>query len=200
MLALTLSITILLLIITLFLLFVILMGFFFTIDFFLDLPYVATKREKIPTIIKLAGIKKEERVVDLGSGDGRLLLAAAQKGARAIGYEINPFLILLTRIKAYLYSYSFENSVRGPTSRNPQSLKRSDLQKGSVIVKRQNLWKANFKEADVIFVYGRRKDMPKFEKFVFKNAKKGTRIIVNTNPFPNKRPLKSESGIFLYKT
>src|SRR3989344_831629 len=81
---------------------VILAGLFFTIDTFLDLPYVATKKEKIETIIKLAQIKPHETAIDLGSGDGRLLLAAAQKGARAIGYEINPFLVLLTRVKTFL--------------------------------------------------------------------------------------------------
>jgi len=45
----------------------------------------------------------------------------------------------------------------------------------------------------------KRKTMPKFEDFVYKNAKRGTRIIVNTNPFSNKKPQKAENGIFLYE-
>src|SRR3990170_5968369 len=93
-----------------FLIVIILMGIFFTIDTFLDLPYVATKRDKIETIIKLAQIKPKETVVDLGSGDGRLLFAAVRSGARAIGYEVNPFLILLTQIKAILFHPRGESS------------------------------------------------------------------------------------------
>src|SRR3990167_7688400 len=172
-------ITPILVIIIILLLTIILFGIFFTIDTFLDLPYVATKRDKIETIIKLAQIKPKETVVDLGSGDGRLLFAAAQKGALAIGYEINPFLVLLTQIKAILF--------------HPRGESSSHL--GGVFVKRQNLWKADLKTADVIFVYGRKKDMQKFEDFVYKNAKRGTRIIVNTNPFSNKKPQKAENGI-----
>ncbi|OGD90469.1 hypothetical protein A2Z54_01915 [Candidatus Curtissbacteria bacterium RIFCSPHIGHO2_02_39_8] len=176
-------ITPILVIIIILLLTIILFGIFFTIDTFLDLPYVATKRDKIETIIKLAQIKPKETVVDLGSGDGRLIFAAARAGAHAIGYEINPFLILLTQIKAILF--------------HPRGESSSHL--GGVFVKRQNLWKADLSIADVIFVYGRKKTMQKFEDFAYKKAKKGTRIVVNTNRFPNKKPLKSNNGIFLYR-
>lgn len=145
-------------------------------DFFLDLPYVATDRQKIDSIIKLAKIKKGETVVDLGSGDGRLLFAAAQRGAHAIGYEINPLLIVLTHIHAKLKGLVDQIELR-----------------------RQNLWKADLAVADVIFVYGRRKNMPKFEEFIYRNAQKGSRVVVNTNPFPNKEPQKSANDFFLYQ-
>jgi len=59
--------------------------------------------------------------------------------------------------------------------------------------------KVDLSIADVIFVYGRKKTMQKFEDFAYKKAKKGTRIVVNTNRFPNKKPLKSNNGIFLYR-
>lgn len=162
----------------------------FLFDAFLDLPYVATRKEKIPTIIKLAGVKKGEIAIDLGSGDGRLLFAAAKLGANAIGYELNPFLVLFTNLKARLLHLRGE--VRSST--------REHL--GGVFVIRKDLWRANLKEANVIFVYGRAKTMPKFEAFLYKKAKKGTRLIVNTDktvPFPTKKPTKSENGIFLYK-
>lgn len=171
----TVFIAIILTIIVALLLFVILIGFFFAIDFFLDLPYVGTKRQKIETIIKLAQIKKNQTVIDLGSGDGRLLLAAAQEGAYAIGYELNPFLVLVTRFHAHLKGLS-EN----------------------VMVHRQNMWKADLKVADVIFVYSLKKTISKFEDFVYKNARPGTRIIVNLHPFSHKKPIKTENGIFLY--
>lgn len=157
------------------LLFVILIFALFTFDLFLDLPYVATERKKIDTIIKLAKIKNRETVVDLGSGDGRLLFAAASAGAHAIGYEINPLLVVLTIIHAKLKGLLDQ-----------------------IEIKPQNLWRADLAVADVIFVYGRRKNMPKFEEFIYQNAKKGTRVVVNTNPFLNKRPQKEKDGVYFY--
>jgi hypothetical protein len=168
-------VTLLLLVVAFMLLLVILSLFMLGFDLFLDLPYVATERKKIETIIKFANLKKGQTAVDLGSGDGRLLFAAAQKGAKAIGYELNPFLIALTLIHAKLKGLSSE-----------------------IWIEKVNLWKVDLKVADVIFVYGRKNQMLKFEEFIYKNAQKGTRIIVNTNPFPTKKPIKSENGIFLY--
>lgn len=165
-----------LMVIILALLLVILMGIFYAIDVFLELPYVASKRDKVQTIVKLAQIKKGQTIVDLGSGDGRLLFEAATRGAFAIGYEINPFLIFLTIVRSKLKGLS-----------------------DNIEIYKKNLWKADLKVADVIFVYGRKKTMKKFEDFVYKNAQKGTRVIVNTNPFPNKKPIEIKDKVFLYK-
>lgn len=145
-------------------------------DLLLELPYVSTNRKKIQTIMDFAKIKKGETVVDLGSGDGRLLIASAQKGAKAVGYELNPFLIIIALIHSKLEGLSSE-----------------------VEVKKENLWKADLKVADVIFVYSLKKSIKKFEDFIYKNAQKGTRVIVNTNSFPTKKHIKSENGIFLYE-
>src|SRR3989344_3817101 len=146
------------------LLFIIITFFFFAIDLFLDLPYVATKKDKIKTVIKLVQIKPHETVVDLGSGDGRLLFAAARAGADAIGYEINPFLVVLTRIKAHLLllrakrsnlstSHSGERSDSRIDSGQARLAAKRVRMTGRVTIKRQNFWKANLKEADVILVY-----------------------------------------------
>lgn len=155
---------------------VILMFLMLAFDLFLDLPYVATDRKKIDIIIKLARIKKGETVIDLGSGDGRLLFAAAKKGAKAIGYELNPFLIAITLVRARIKGLRHQ-----------------------VCLERRNLWSADLKVADVIFVYAFKKSMQKFEDFIFQNAKAGTRVVVNTNPFPNKKPQKVGNNIFLYQ-
>ncbi len=50
-------------------------------------------------MIRLAKLKKGIKIYDLGSGEGRLLKLAAEKGATAIGFEINPFLVLLSRLR-----------------------------------------------------------------------------------------------------
>lgn len=169
-------ITLLVLIAAALLLFILIGLFLFILDLFLDLPYVATNRKKIETIMEYAQIKKGQTIVDLGSGDGRLLIESAKRGAFAIGYEINPLLIIVSKIHA---------SIKGLGDR--------------VEVKNTSFWKADLKVADVIFVYAFIKTMPKFEEFIWQNAKKGTRVVVNTNPLPNKNPLKSSNGVFLYK-
>lgn len=70
---------------------------------FVGAPYVPTKKRDLQRILKAAGLKKGDLIVDLGSGDGRLLVKAAQSGYKAVGYELNPFLVLLTwwRLKPY---------------------------------------------------------------------------------------------------
>lgn len=164
-----------LIIVALALLAVILMGIFYFIDLFFEVPYIATKRNKIPTIIKLASPKKGETVIDLGAGDGRLLFAFAKEGARAIGYELNPFLILKTNLL-----------IKFKGTKN-------------IVFKKENFWDCDLEVADIIIVYAMRTSMQKFENFVFKNAKNGARVIANTNPFPNRKAVKSEDGIYLYE-
>lgn len=171
----TVVVAILIIIVSLLMLFISLGFFLFVLDLFLELPYVATNRKKIETIMTFARIKKGQTVVDLGSGDGRLLVAAAKKGAFAIGYEINPLLILVSNIHAKIKGLG-------------------DMVK----IKNVSFWNADLKTADVIFVYAFIKKMPKFEEYIWKNAKKGTRVVVNTNPFPNKKPSESDNGVFLY--
>ncbi len=48
--------------------------------------------EHIEEALNLAELRSGERLVDLGSGDGRVLLSAARRGARAVGYELDPDL------------------------------------------------------------------------------------------------------------
>jgi SAM-dependent methyltransferase len=56
-------------------------------------PFVPTPQEVVDKMIELAGVKKDDTVYDLGSGDGRIVIAAAKKGARAVGFEIDPELV-----------------------------------------------------------------------------------------------------------
>ena len=61
-------------------------------------PFVPTKNAPAEAMIKLAHIKKGDIIYDLGSGNGKLLLLAKNKGANAIGYEINPILVLFSNL------------------------------------------------------------------------------------------------------
>jgi hypothetical protein len=59
---------------------------------FFGAPYVPMNEGLVEEMIRLAGIGPGDRVADLGSGDGRVLIAAAKKGAMAEGWEINPII------------------------------------------------------------------------------------------------------------
>ena len=56
----------------------------------LDVPFVPTPTETVNAMLKLADVKKGDVVYDLGSGDGRIVIAAARRGARAVGVDIDP--------------------------------------------------------------------------------------------------------------
>ncbi len=56
-------------------------------------PFVPTPQEVVDKMIELAGVKKGDTVYDLGSGDGRIVITAAKKGARAVGFEIDGDLV-----------------------------------------------------------------------------------------------------------
>jgi SAM-dependent methyltransferase len=56
-----------------------------------DVPYVPTPTEVVEAMLKLGGVKKGDVLYDLGCGDGRIVVMAAQKfGARGTGIDINP--------------------------------------------------------------------------------------------------------------
>ena len=61
-------------------------------------PFDPTPQEVVEKMLGLAGVKKNDVVYDLGSGDGRVVITAAKKyGAKAVGFEIDPGLVKLAR-------------------------------------------------------------------------------------------------------
>jgi SAM-dependent methyltransferase len=56
-------------------------------------PFVPSPQVVVDKMVELAGVKKGDVVYDLGSGDGRIVIAAAKRGARAVGFEIDPELV-----------------------------------------------------------------------------------------------------------
>ena len=63
-----------------------------------DIFFVGTRYAVADEMLTLAGVKKDDVVYDLGSGDGRILILAAQKyGARGVGIELDPALVTTSR-------------------------------------------------------------------------------------------------------
>jgi len=66
-----------------------------------DVVYVGTPYDIVSEMLHMAQVKKDDLVVDLGCGDARMLVLAAQKyGTRGIGYEIDPVMVRESRKNA----------------------------------------------------------------------------------------------------
>jgi SAM-dependent methyltransferase len=65
-----------------------------------DVVWIPTPAELIDTMLDLAAVTPQDFVIDLGSGDGRNVIAAARRGAHALGVEYNPDLVEISRQRA----------------------------------------------------------------------------------------------------
>jgi SAM-dependent methyltransferase len=66
----------------------------------IDVPYVPTSPETVAGMLDIAQVGARDVVYDLGSGDGRIPIAAARRGARAVGIDIDPDRIAEARLNA----------------------------------------------------------------------------------------------------
>ncbi len=65
-----------------------------------DVPWVPTPHVLVDTMLGMAAVTAADRVIDLGSGDGRMVIAAARLGARAVGVELEESLVVLSTRRA----------------------------------------------------------------------------------------------------
>jgi len=65
-----------------------------------DVVWVPTAEALVEKMLDLAKITSQDVVMDLGSGDGRNVIGAAKRGARAVGFEFNPQMVELSRANA----------------------------------------------------------------------------------------------------
>ena len=65
-----------------------------------DVIWVPTPEDLVEAMLDAAKVTPNDSVMDLGSGDGRLVIAAAKRGARAVGVEYNPDMVTLSRANA----------------------------------------------------------------------------------------------------
>ena len=91
-------------------------------------PFVGTPPDVVEEILKLAEVRKDDLVYDLGSGDGRIVIAAARiHGARGIGFELDPDLVRLARDEAR------RAGVEGRVEYYVQDVMTADLAPASVV-------------------------------------------------------------------
>lgn len=149
--------------------------FFLTIAFITGAPFVRSNKKAVNAMIKLAKLKPGMRVYDLGSGDATLLFHAAALGATAVGFEINPFLVLWSYVKILFSAH-----------------------RKKIIIRWQNFWRADLRDADVIFVYLLPWRMESLEKLLKEHCKPGTRIISNSFIFPSLKSLETDKEAHVY--
>jgi SAM-dependent methyltransferase len=66
-----------------------------------DVPFVTTPQNVVDAMLELAGVGPDDRLIDLGSGDGRIVITAARRwGTRGVGYEIDPRLVAVAQQRA----------------------------------------------------------------------------------------------------
>jgi SAM-dependent methyltransferase len=121
----------------------------------LDVPFVPSPAEAVSAMLKLAGVKQDDVVYDLGSGDGRIVIAAArQYGARGVGIDIDPARI-------------------AEAERNARA---AGVEKRVRFV-RQDLFDADIRDATVVTLYLLPRINQRLRPKLLAELKPGTRIV-----------------------
>ena len=93
-----------------------------------DVPFVVSPDNVTNAMLEMAKVTPEDYLIDLGSGDGRIVITAARRfGARGLGVEIDPQLVELSRARARA------SGVEGRAAFRVQDLFKTDLAPASVI-------------------------------------------------------------------
>lgn len=129
-------------------------------------PYVPTPQRVVDTMLGMAAITDRDFVIDLGSGDGRIVIAAAQKyGARGKGYDIDDVLVERSNNKAR--DLKLEQRVR---------------------FERHDVLKADVREATVITLYLLPEMMQALRAKLLRELRPGTRIVSHDFDFGDWKP------------
>jgi SAM-dependent methyltransferase len=131
-----------------------------------DAPFVPTRMSSIKKVLQNAGVKKGKKFYELGSGDGRVVFEAAKLGAFSTGIEQSWIRILYSKWRA-----------------SQQKLTNIKLIHG-------NIFKKNYQDADIIYIYLLPKGIVKLETKLKKELKRGSVIITQTFHFQNWIPFK----------
>ena len=67
---------------------------------FIGAIFLPTPQDVVEKMLSIADVVEGDVVYDLGSGDGRIIIGAAERGARGVGVEVDPIRVLWSRLKA----------------------------------------------------------------------------------------------------
>ena len=138
-------------------------------------PYLPTLSRQVQTAVDLLELEQNQLLLELGCGDGRVLKVAAKRGIRSIGYELNPFLVIIAKLNTFRYR---------------------DLVK----VKWANYWTVKWpEEVDGVYVFLLDKYMDKLNiKLTEYSENRNIKLVSYGFQIEKKTPVKSKNGLFLY--
>ncbi len=131
-----------------------------------DVPYVPTPTEVVEEMLRVANVGKNDVIYDLGSGDGRIVITAAQKyGARGVGIDINPVRIGEAR----------ENALKAGVTDRVKFLQ-------------QDLFETDIREATVVTLYLLPEVNLRLRPKLLRELRPGTRVVSHNYDMGDWRP------------
>lgn len=139
-------------------------------------PYVPTLRLQINTSLDMFDFKPGQTLLELGSGDGRVARAAAQRGLYVTGIEINPLLVLYSKLITWRY-------------------------RKQVTIIWGNIWTQRWpEEADGIYTFLLDRFMPKLDKKITQTYNnKNIKLVSFAFEMPARHIVTEKNGVFLYQ-
>lgn len=136
-------------------------------------PYLPTLKGRMDDIFTLLDLKPGQRLLELGSGDGRVLLAAAKKGIYATGYELNPLLVIWSKLVTWRYRHL-------------------------VRVHWGNFWQAAWPQTEGVYVFLLDRYMKKLDNKIIQESAGKVKLVSYGFKVPHKKIAKKRNGLFLY--
>ncbi len=138
---------------------------------FVGAPYLPTLRSQAETAFDLLGLEEGQTLLELGCGDGKVLVLAAQQGYKAVGIELNPILFVVSWLRTFRY-------------------------RENVRVVWGDFWRVPWPEADGVFVFLLDPFMPKLDGRMQTYKRPLASVAFKV---PGKMPARQKNGVFLYK-
>ena len=132
-------------------------------------PFVPTPQDVVDKMIELGGVNKDDVVYDLGSGDGRIVITAAKKGARAVGFDVDGDLVKESR----------------------ENIRKAGLEKLAEI-KQQDILTVDLSPATVVTMYLLPEVNLKLKPNVLSQLKPGSRVVSHAFDMGDWKPDKVE--------
>jgi len=161
------------------LVFLLLTGLWLIVPALYGVPWVPTREKRIRRALQLVELKADETLYDLGAGDGRVLLMAAEEfGARGVGIEIGPVQCLVGWLRI-LFSGS----------------------RHRVRMQCANFYKSDVSDADVVFIYATSSQTSRLLPLLERQLHPGARVVSIAADFPDWKPslVDREALIFVYE-
>lgn len=140
----------------------------------LGAPYVPILRRDAKKLLELAKLKPGQTLIDLGSGDGRLLRAAAKQGVTGIGYEINPYLVIISRLVCWRY-------------------------RRQVTIHTADIWRTKLPRADIIYVFLLDRHMEHLHQKLLADISAPTIVVTYIFQIPGQQPIRQTHNTFVYQ-